>query len=129
MTENSSHGILPFQATGSRVGTILQGVFTLVIALCVSLYYSWKLALVCSLFVPLLLVGIYFQMKVIMGHESIEKTAFEKSAHLAVQAITNIRTVAGLQCETLFADRFQDELTSKYALDLVFKVKLENSYV
>ena len=103
-------------ATGSRVGTITQGIFTLGISLGISLYYSWKLGLVCSLFVPMLIIGMYFQMKIIMGHESVEKKAFESSAHLAIEAISNIRTVVGLQCETMFSERYEEELNGKSSL-------------
>lgn len=68
------------QATGSRIGTVLQSIFTLIIALTIALVISWKMGLVTALFVPLLVLGIYLQTKIIMGHDSVEKTAFEKSA-------------------------------------------------
>ena len=44
-------------------------------------------------------------------HESVEKKAFEKSATMAIEAITNIRTVAGLNCEDKFADSYTEELS------------------
>ena len=70
------------QATGSRVGTVLQGIFTLLIAIVISLFYSWKLGLVALIFVPFLVGGIYLQTKIIMGHDSVEKKAFENSANV-----------------------------------------------
>ena len=52
----------------------------MVISIALSLYYQWKLGLVTSIFIPLVLVAIYFQTKIIMGHDTVEKDAFEKSA-------------------------------------------------
>ena len=41
-------------ATGARVGSIMQGVAGVLIAVIMGLYFNWKLGLVCSLFFPLL---------------------------------------------------------------------------
>ena len=68
------------QATGTRLGTILQSVFTLVISIALAMYYEWKLGLVTAVFMPLVLIGIYFQMKVVMGQDSVEVKALAKSA-------------------------------------------------
>ena len=76
-----------------------------------AMYYSVKLALVATLFVPLMILGIFLQTKVIAGHESVEKKAFEKSATMAIEAITNIRTVVGLSCEDKFANSYTEELS------------------
>ena len=67
----------------------------IIIAIFLGLYYSWKLGLVCTVFFPLLIVAIMTEMKITMGVDSVEKKAFEDSAKLAIEAITNIRTVAG----------------------------------
>ena len=99
------------KATGSRIGTIVSSIFTLLISLIMALYYSWKLALVGSVFVPLMIFGIYMQMKVIEGNESFEKKAFEKSAAMAIESISNIRTVVGLNCEEHFVDCYIKELS------------------
>ena len=100
-------------ATGSRMGTLSQGFFTLLIAVVLSIYYSWKMGLVASLFIPVLLIGIILQQKIMTGEDSIEKAAFEKSAQLAVEAITNIRTVVGIQCEDIITEKFTGSLDSK----------------
>ena len=71
------------QTTGSRVGTVLQSFFTLIIAVVISLTYSVKLGLLALLFVPFLVGGIYLQTKIIMGHDAVEKKAFEASANVS----------------------------------------------
>ncbi len=54
--------------------------FTIIFALGIAMYYEWKLGLVTACFMPLVLVGIYFQMKVVMGQDSLETTALADSA-------------------------------------------------
>ncbi len=67
-------------ATGTRLGTIVQSIFTLVISVGLAMYYEWKLGLVTSCFMPLLLVGIYFQMKVVMGQDMMETSSLADAA-------------------------------------------------
>ncbi len=50
------------------------------ISISLSLYYQWKLGLVTSLFVPLVLVAIYWETKIVSGQDTVEKEALEASA-------------------------------------------------
>jgi len=50
------------------------------------LYYNWKLGLVCTALFPLLLLGTFFEMKITLGVDTVEKSAFEASAKLAIEA-------------------------------------------
>ena len=45
-----------------------------------SIYFQWKLGLAMTTFVPVVLVSFYYQTKIIMGQDTVEKKAFEKSA-------------------------------------------------
>ena len=67
-------------ATGARVGSIMQGVAGVLIAVIMGIYFNWRLGLVCSLFFPLLIIAVIFEQRIIMGVDSVEKVAFEKSA-------------------------------------------------
>ena len=67
------------QASGSPLGTILQSVNTLFISIGLSIYYQWKLGLVTSLTIPVVLVAIYYETKIVSGNDTIEKGAFEKA--------------------------------------------------
>nr|CAD7197616.1 unnamed protein product [Timema douglasi] len=64
-------------ATGTRIGTILQAASTMVIGTILGLYYSWKLALVSLVTVPLVLGGIYGESKIIHSGGLHEKEALE----------------------------------------------------
>jgi ABC-type multidrug transport system fused ATPase/permease subunit len=57
-------------------------------------------------------------MKIIIGVESLETKAFEKSAKLAIEAITNIRTVAGLQCEAKYHEMYMILLTAPHKMTM-----------
>nr|CAG4650007.1 EOG090X02PU [Sida crystallina] len=97
-------------ATGSRIGLVLQATSTLIVSVCLALYYQWKLGLVTLVFVPLLLIATYMQAKIIMGQNAMEKDGLEKSAKVAMEAIANIRTVASLRKEVKFHDLYLSSL-------------------
>ena len=121
-----------FQVTGNRLGAILQSVFTIVLAVCGGIYYEWRLGLAGASYVPMLLLSSTFHAKIIASHDNIEKEALARSAkvssfellrqkcffflfstfffQLAIEAITNIRTVAGLGREKTFVRRYIQEL-------------------
>lgn len=102
-------------ATGSRVGAILHAVFTLLISITTSLVLEWRLGLVGCAFVPLVLIGTFAQSKIIIGHDNLEKKALQKASKLAIEAITNIRTVASLRKETYFVEQYNKELARPHA--------------
>ncbi|XP_059085284.1 ATP-dependent translocase ABCB1-like isoform X2 [Tigriopus californicus] len=94
------------QASGTPLGTLFQSFFTLTISIGLAMYYQWQLGLVTSVFIPFVLVALYFQTKMIMGSDSVQKEAFASSAKLAIEAISNIRTVAGLGRERTFEELY-----------------------
>jgi len=102
-------------ATGSRVGAILHALFTLLISITTSLVLEWRLGLVGCAFVPLVLIGTFAQSKIIIGHDNLEKKALQKASKLAIEAISNIRTVASLRKETYFVEQYDKELARPHA--------------
>merc|ERR1712226_1247184 len=105
-------------ATGARVGTVLQGVFSVIIAIFIGVYYQWKLGLVATLFFPIMVYAVYVNQQIINGVDTVEAAAFEASAKLAIEAITNIRTVAGLRCEAKYVDMYVELLTAPHKLTI-----------
>jgi len=53
----------------------------------------------------------------------VEKQSFEDSAKLAIEAITNIRTIAGLRCENRYIEEYISLLSKPHALSLVRSLK------
>jgi ATP-binding cassette subfamily B (MDR/TAP) protein 1 len=97
-------------ATGSRIGAILHAAFTLIISITTSLVLEWRLGLVGCVFVPLILVATIIQFKVISGQNTAENGALQRASKLAVEAVSNIRTVAGLGKEAYFVREYEREL-------------------
>ena len=101
-------------ATGSRVGAILHASFTLILSIITSLVLEWRLGLVGCAFVPLVLIATFAQSKIVMGHDNIEKTGLAKANKLAIEAISNIRTVASLRKEAYFVEEYNKELAGPH---------------
>lgn len=97
-------------ATGTRVGSMLQAFLTLVIGIGLSLYYTWKMALVSVVSIPLVLGAVFFEARIMGGQSMQEKKKMEAATRIAIEAITNIRTVASLNKEELFFNRYCVEL-------------------
>ncbi|XP_018398759.1 PREDICTED: multidrug resistance protein homolog 49 [Cyphomyrmex costatus] len=97
-------------ATGTRIGSMLQAFSTLVIGISISMYYSWKMTLVSVVSIPLVLAAVFFEARVIGGQGMQEKKKMESATRVAVEAITNIRTVASLNKEEVFLKRYCVEL-------------------
>ncbi|XP_031765976.2 ATP-dependent translocase ABCB1-like isoform X2 [Galleria mellonella] len=89
-------------ATGQRIGTLLQAAGTLVLALVISFYYEYRVGLVALVFVPLI-AGVFYKERQMAGAESTGTAkAMEASSKLALDAISNVRTVASLGKERMF---------------------------
>ncbi|XP_049765078.1 multidrug resistance protein homolog 49-like [Schistocerca cancellata] len=93
-------------ATGSRISTILQSTSTLVIGFALAVYYSWKLALVAILAVPIVFIGVYLESRHMRGQGLHEKEALEGASKIAVEAISSIRTVVSLGSEITFLEKY-----------------------
>ena len=78
------------------------------------MYYKPKLGAVALAFVPLVIVATYFQGLLLFGQNIGEKKAVEESSKIAVQAVSNIRTVASLCKERSFAKMYRDLLAKSH---------------
>lgn len=97
-------------ATGQRIGTIIQSLATLFLSLGLSMSYQWKLGLVALAFTPFILVASYLQAKVMEQENMGTKKSLEKCTKLAVEVVSNVRTVISLGRETMFHSQYVDLL-------------------
>ena len=97
-------------ATGIKVGSFLQGFSGILFAIAIALYYNLVLGAVAIAFLPALIAAAYLHMWIIVNTQGVERKIFEKASKLAVDAVTNIRTVASMRCEKSFLRMFQMEL-------------------
>ncbi|TPX38280.1 S-methyl-5-thioribose-1-phosphate isomerase [Synchytrium microbalum] len=86
-------------ASGVTLGTIFQVVGTLTGGTVIALIYSWKLALVALVSLPLLILAGAFRIQVLTYFSEKAKRSYERSAQLACEAVAAIRTVQSLTRE------------------------------
>lgn len=102
------------QATGIRLGTVLQVVFGLVAAVLIAFTASWELSFVMISAFPIIGVVGFFQIRLSVGRAKKNKKRLERSGQTAVESIDNIRTVAGLGVEHRFLNRYEDLLSGPF---------------
>ena len=95
-------------ALGPRTGAVIQGASILVASLGIAFYYEWKLALVGSPFVAIILMASVLDSRIGMSQNSPEeKNALEESNRLANEAISNIRVVVAMNRQNFFYQRYK----------------------
>lgn len=79
--------VMPFlfcsQATGQRIGIVLQSIATIGLGVGLALYYEWRLGLVTMCFTPVILLGQYFFLKTARGEALNNQKALEKSTKVS----------------------------------------------
>ncbi|KPJ17387.1 Multidrug resistance protein-like 49 [Papilio machaon] len=97
-------------ATGTRLGTMLQGTSTMVLGVGLALAYSWKMTLVSLLSVPCVIGCIWLEGTVTKRAEERELKSLQRAARLATEAVLNVRTVQSLGVELAILDRYAEAL-------------------
>uniref|UniRef100_A0A8D0L944 Bile salt export pump n=1 Tax=Sphenodon punctatus TaxID=8508 RepID=A0A8D0L944_SPHPU len=101
-------------ATGSQIGMIVSSLSNIGVAIIISFYFSWKLSLVIMCFLPFLALSGATQSKMLTGFASQDKDALEATGRISNEALTNIRTVAGIGKEQMFIDAYEKQLEIPY---------------
>ena len=102
------------QATGIRLGTILQTISGFVSAVIIAFTASWELTLVLIFCFPVLGTVGFLQLRLQAGKAQKNKENMESSGQTAVESIENIRTVAGLGAEEKFYNRYHEQLKGPF---------------
>ncbi|XP_016973684.1 ATP-dependent translocase ABCB1 [Drosophila rhopaloa] len=89
-------------ATGQRIGTIIQSCSTLALGIALSMYYEWSLGLVALAFTPFILIAFYMQRTLMAKENMGSAKTMENCTKLAVEVVSNIRTVVSLGREEMF---------------------------
>jgi ATP-binding cassette subfamily B (MDR/TAP) protein 1 len=105
--------------SGSTLGTILTAMATVIIAIVIGLSYGWKLALVCTATIPIMLGCGYFRFHALVRMEKHTKKSTD-AASFACEAASSIRTVASLSLEKHLLNEYHDKLTAQAKGNLKF---------
>ena len=125
--ENSAGALTSFLSTettnlagmsGTTLGTILVVSTTLTAAISLSVAIGWKLALVCTATVPVLLACGFLRFWILAEFQKKAKAAYEKSASYACEATSAIRTVASLTREEDVWEHYHQTLIAQGKKDL-----------
>ncbi|XP_056649119.1 ATP-dependent translocase ABCB1-like [Diorhabda sublineata] len=102
-------------ATGQRIGQIFQSLAAFSVALGISAYFQWRLALVAACFIPFMVFAIFIEKRNSAGMNDTRGVSLEQSTKLAVEAVSNIRTVAALGLENKFCKNYILGISSYYS--------------
>ncbi|MCJ8732731.1 hypothetical protein PDJAM_G00214820 [Pangasius djambal] len=101
-------------ATGSQIGMIVNSLTNIGASFIIAYYFSWKLSLVVTCFLPLIGLSGVFQAKMLTGFANEDKKAMEVAGQVSSEAMGNIRTVAGLAKEKQFVALYEQQLDAPY---------------
>ncbi|XP_078572123.1 ATP-dependent translocase ABCB1-like [Branchiostoma floridae x Branchiostoma japonicum] len=101
-------------ATGIQLGSIVESVSLMGISIIIAFIAGWKLTFVVLGFLPFLVLSGAMSQRALQGHAARDKEALEECGKLATEAIENVRTVAALTKEPMFADNYNKSLYGPY---------------
>ena len=135
--ENNAGALTSFLSTqtthlaglsGQTLGTILMVSTTLIAALTVSLAIYWKLALVCTSTIPVLLICGFLRFWMLARFQQRSKKAYQSSAGFACEATSAIRTVASLTREDDVWQIYHQQLVDQNVASLRSVLKSSSLY-
>lgn len=97
-------------ATGQRIGTIFQAIATFCLAVGLAVFYEWRLGLLTMAFTPIILLAVFFQGRLTHGDDDKKTKSLHSSTKMAVEAVSNVRTVVSLGCEEKFHKFYINEI-------------------
>jgi ABC-type multidrug transport system fused ATPase/permease subunit len=71
------------QATGQRIGIVLQSIMTVGWGIALAIYYDWRLGLVTLCFTPAILLAQYLFLRISRGEIFNNQRALEKSTQVS----------------------------------------------
>uniref|UniRef100_A0A670Y0E4 Bile salt export pump n=1 Tax=Pseudonaja textilis TaxID=8673 RepID=A0A670Y0E4_PSETE len=101
-------------ATGTQIGMIVNSLTNIGVSIIIAFYFSWKLSLVITCFLPFLALSGMVQSRMLVGFASQDKKAMEATGRISNEALANIRTIAGIGREKTFINAYEKKLEVPY---------------
>ncbi|XP_006902171.1 PREDICTED: bile salt export pump-like isoform X1 [Elephantulus edwardii] len=101
-------------AAGAQIGVIVNSFTNVTVAMTIAFLFSWKLSLVILCFFPFLALSGFAQTKMLTGFASQDKQALETAGQITNEALSNIRTIAGIGKEKRFIKAYETELENPF---------------
>ncbi|KAK7204887.1 P-loop containing nucleoside triphosphate hydrolase protein [Myxozyma melibiosi] len=100
--------------SGATLGQIIQSFILIFGGIGVALGVSWKLAIVTSPTIPILLASGFYRFYLLAKHQEKVKSAYARSSSYACEAAASIKTVASLTREEQVIDTYGSTLVGLY---------------
>lgn len=135
--ENNAGALTTFLSTetthlaglsGVTLGTIMSVSTTLFASIALAIAIGWKVGLVCTATVPVLLACGFLRFWMLARFQTRSKKAYESSAGYACEATSAIRTVASLTREQDVWNNYHDQLVVQARKSLVSILKSSSLY-
>ncbi|RUP50036.1 P-loop containing nucleoside triphosphate hydrolase protein [Jimgerdemannia flammicorona] len=97
-------------------GDLIQVIVTGIVGLVMALVGSWQLTLVVLACAPFIMVASAFENRMHHGFNDKAKKAYEESGRIAGEAIKEIRTVASLNKEQYFEEKFAENIVRPHKI-------------
>ena len=107
---------------------MFQALSTFIAAAIFGFVSNWRISIVTMAFMPIIITAVAICTKVVSSQLKGDKFSTEKAAKLAVEAISNIRTVASLHQEEYFFEKYKNYLETqiRYVSYVRYLFKLYN---
>lgn len=105
------------------LGTLLSASAIIVSAFVVTMVVAWKMSLVCSVTIPVILASGWAHLKILAIVEQQSKMTYQASATYASEASSSMRTVASLGLETLIVREHHDLLEKQRHISAISTLK------
>lgn len=99
--------------SGTTAATILSALVTLVAAIAISIAVSWRVGLVCTACVPLLVGAGFFRLFLLRKFERQKQKVYQQSASYASEACGAIRTVSSLTRDRDVWENYHNQLETQ----------------
>ncbi|KAJ3127991.1 Multidrug resistance protein 1 [Nowakowskiella sp. JEL0407] len=109
-------------------GDAMQIVACSIVGFTLAFYYGWQLTLILFAFVPLLMIAQYFESSQEFGFQNSIKESYDLASGTAAEAIKEIRTVATLNRQSYFEQKYavKIENPNRMAINSAYKTSLSN---
>lgn len=98
---------------GANFGQILSSMVTVIMSVILACCYTWKLGLVCSACIPLILGSGFFRFYILTQLNQRGRKVYETSASYACEATNNIHTVMALTREDDVLRAYSDKVNAQ----------------
>jgi ATP-binding cassette subfamily B (MDR/TAP) protein 1 len=104
--------------TGERAGLAVSQIVVLVAGLYISFSASWQLTLSLFAVIPLIILPVVVQAKVVQQYSERATDAFVAAGQTASETLLQLRTIAAFGLEQRSVERFEAELRLPFAQDV-----------